>query len=88
MRNDPKPQPRWKQDRDRVVASWRRSRDARRRTAETLRSWVAQLLTLAISMLGAILVAYGVWTIYAPAGYITGGLLLWAVQWNYGGSDS
>lgn len=44
-------------------------------------------MTLAISMLGAILVAYGVWAIYAPAGYITGGILLWAVQWNYGGSD-
>lgn len=35
-------------------------------------------------MLGAILVAYGTWTVYAPAGWIVGGLLLWAVQWNYG----
>lgn len=27
--------------------------------------------------------------IYAPAGFIVGGLLVWAIQWNYGdeGSD-
>lgn len=41
-------------------------------------------LTLAISLLGAMLVSYGVWQVYAPAGFVTGGILLWAVQWNYG----
>lgn len=87
MRNDPKPQPEWRQHRARMVAWWRRSRDSRQRAVTATRNGAARLLTLAISMLGAILVAYGVWAIYAPAGYITGGILLWAVQWNYGGSD-
>lgn len=35
-------------------------------------------------MLGAILVSFGVWSAYHPAGYIVAGLLLWAIQWNYG----
>lgn len=30
------------------------------------------------------LVAYGVWSVYQPAGYVTAGLLAWALQWNYG----
>lgn len=41
-------------------------------------------MTLAISVLGATLVGYGVWMIYAPAGFIVGGIMLWVLQWNYG----
>lgn len=35
------------------------------------------------------LVSFAVWQMYAPAGYGVGGLLVWALQWNYGkeGSD-
>lgn len=33
------------------------------------------------------LVAYGLWDVYAPAGYVTGGILLWAIQWNYGDKE-
>jgi hypothetical protein len=35
-------------------------------------------------MLGVMLVSFGVYSIYAPAGYVVGGVLLWALQWNYG----
>ncbi len=35
-------------------------------------------------MLGATLISYGVHSVHAPAGYVVAGLLLWAIQWNYG----
>ena len=83
------PLPRWKQYRARLVAWWRRSRDARQRTLKSLGNAGRKGLTLAISLVGATLVSYGAWMIYAPAGYLIAGLLLWAIQWNYGdeGSD-
>lgn len=83
------PLPVWKQRRSALVAWWRRSRDRRRVLAGNLKKAGRRGLTLAISVLGATLVSYGVWSIYAPVGYITAGLLLWAIQWNYGdeGSD-
>lgn len=83
------PQPRWRQTRDRMVAWWRRSRDSRRNACKNLKNAGRKGLTLAISVVGAILVSFGVWSVHHPAGYITAGLLLWAIQWNYGdeGSD-
>lgn len=90
-RRDPllDPLPKWKQRRAALVAWWRRSRDRRRALAGNLKKAGRRGLTLAISVLGATLVSYGVWSIYAPVGYIAAGLLLWAIQWNYGdeGSD-
>ena len=85
--DDLTPQPGWKQRRDRLAAWWNRSRDSRARKRDSLKKAGRKGLTLAISMVGAILVSYGAWTIYAPAGYIVGGLLTWAVQWNYGEGD-
>lgn len=82
------PQPKWKQHRARVVAWWRRSRDQRQRSLKNLKNAARRALTLAISVVGATLVGYGVWMIYAPAGFIVGGFVLWILQWNYGSEGS
>ena len=81
---DLRPQPRWKQHRAALVAWWQRSRDRRQRAYTNLKTTGRRALTLAISLVGATLVSYGAWMIYAPAGMVIGGLLLWAIQWNYG----
>jgi hypothetical protein len=78
------PLPRWKQKRAALVAWWRRSRDQRRRTLGNLRKAGRKGLTLAISVVGATLISYGVWSVHHPAGYAVAGALLWAIQWNYG----
>ena len=54
----------------------------------TLRKAGRRGLTLAISVVGAILVSYGAWQVYGPAGYLLGGALLWVIQWNYGNEGS
>lgn len=79
-----KPLPWWKQRRNASLAAWQRSADRRRRRVAALRKAGRKAVTLAISGSGAILVSYGAWMIYAPAGYLAGGLILWAIQWNYG----
>jgi hypothetical protein len=78
------PLPVWKQKRAALVAWWRRSRDRRRTAYRTLAKTGASALTLAISLVGATLVSYGVWSLHHSAGYVVAGLLLWALQWNYG----
>lgn len=78
------PLPKWKQRRAALVAWWHRSRDQRRIAYRNLKKAGRKGLTLAISMVGATLVSYGVWTVYPPAGYIAAGTLLWIIQWNYG----
>lgn len=87
--SDLTPLPAWKQRQKALVAAWRRSRDSRVRRYATLRNAGRRGLTLAISVVGAMLVSFAVWQMYAPAGYAVGGLLVWALQWNYGkeGSD-
>lgn len=86
MKRDPDltPLPRWKQYRARMIVSWYRSRDRRREAVRTLKKAGRKGLTLAISMLGVMLISYGVWSVHHPAGYVTAGLLLWAIQWNHG----
>lgn len=44
---------------------------------------VGTLASLAVSVLGATLIAYGVWSVYAPAGYLTAGVLVFALQWSH-----
>ena len=90
MRTDPDltPLPVWKQRQRALVAWWRRSRDRRRTAYQGLRKAGARALTLAISMVGATLISYGVWSVYAPAGYVVAGVLVWAIQWNYGEEES
>ena len=86
MKRDPllDPLPAWKQRRAALVAWWNRSRDQRRTAYRNLRNTGARALTLAISLVGATLVSYGVWSVHRPAGWIVAGLLVWAIQWNYG----
>lgn len=68
----------------RRVQWWRKTRDARQQALKTFNAWAVKALTIAISMVGATLISFGVWNVYHPAGYIVAGLLLWGVQWNYG----
>lgn len=84
MREEFKPLPRWKQKRAALVAWWRRSRDQRRTALHTLENAGRRALTLAISVVGAMLVSYGVWSVHNPSGYVVAGVLLWAIQWNHG----
>lgn len=67
----------------RRVQWWRRTRDQRKTALTTLKLLAATLLTLAVSVLGAILISYGVYQVYAPAGYVTGGLACWLLQWSH-----
>lgn len=83
-RDEFKPLPRWKQRQRALVASWRRSRDRRQSAYRNLKNAARRGLTLAISVVGATLVSYAAWSVYDPAGYAIGGLLIWAIQWNYG----
>lgn len=77
MRSDLKPLPRWRQ-------WWNRTADRRHRGRKILASAGRRALTLAISVLGVMLISYGVWSIHHPSGFIVAGLLVWAVQWNHG----
>lgn len=76
MRSDLKPLPKH-------VQWWRRTRDRRRAACTSFKSLVAKALTLAISVLGATLISIGVWQIYAPAGYVTGGFMCWLLLWSH-----
>lgn len=71
---------RWNAHRDR----WKKTRNRRKQRLAAFASLARRGLTLAISGTGATLVAIGVYQVFAPAGWIAGGLLLWAVQWNHG----
>lgn len=78
------PMPKWRQRQARLVAWWRRSRNARSNAYRNLKKAGRKGLTLAISVVGATLVSFGVWSVHHPAGYVVAGLLLWGIQWNYG----
>lgn len=84
------PLPAYRRHLARAKGWWLRTGNQRSETLRTLRKAGRRGLTLAISLLGLTLVSFGVYSIHAPAGYVTGGILLWALQWNYGsreGSD-
>ncbi|MGL5237038.1 MAG: hypothetical protein ACRC8O_03230 [Plesiomonas shigelloides] len=42
---------------------------------------ILKILTPLVGVLGALLLSFGVWIIYPPAGYIAGGLLCLAWSW-------
>lgn len=67
----------------RRVQWWRRTKNQRHAALKTLKSTAAALLTLAVSVLGAILVSYGVYQVYIPAGYMTGGMMCWLLLWSH-----
>lgn len=81
------PLPRWKQRQRALLAGWRRSKDRRLRAARSAGKAGRRGLTLAISLVGLIMVSHGVYSVYPPAGYVTGGILLWVLQWNYGSKE-
>ncbi len=83
MNDDMIPQPRWKQRRDRMVAWWRKSRIRRQAALTSLRNAGAQALSLAISTAGGMLISYGVYTLYAPAGRVVAGLMCWLLLWSF-----
>ena len=66
-----------------AVRWWREGRIARARAWKSFKAVVAKVLTLAISVLGATLISFGVWQMYAPAGYIVGGALIWVLLWSH-----
>lgn len=78
------PLPVWRQKLARYRDQWRRSKDRRHRAWVTLQSAVTLALTLAFTLGGATLISFGVYRMYAPAGYITGGIMCWLLQWAAG----
>lgn len=83
MGADLTPLPAWKQRLLRLAARWKGSKPRRQQNAKTLGRIASKGLILAITVLGAILIAAGVQKIYDPAGYITGGLLCWLLLWSH-----
>jgi hypothetical protein len=83
-RTDPDltPLPVWRQHLARYRDTWRRSKDRRKAALAALQSAVTLGLSLAFSGAGATLISYGVWEMHRPAGYITGGLMCWLLQWS------
>ena len=81
------PQSKWKARRARFLSWWSRTQFKRAKATSAFVSTARLLLTLAISVVGGTLVAYGVWSIFEPAGFVVGGLLLWGIQWNYGNEE-
>lgn len=81
--DDLRPLPVWKQRLARFRAWWKRSKDRRRKGYRTLAIAAQRLLILAISVAGATLISYGAYLIYAPGGYIVGGLLAWVLLWSH-----
>lgn len=67
----------------RRVQWWRRTRNQRQAALKTLRTAAAALLILAVSVVGATLISYGVYQVYAPAGYVVGGLMCWLLLWSH-----
>lgn len=67
----------------RRVQWWRRTKNQRRAALTTLKSIAAALLVLAVSAAGAMLISYGVYSVYAPAGYVVGGLMCWLLLWSH-----
>lgn len=82
MSDDLKPLPSWKRRARELGAWWRGNRFRRQEKRRTLKTAALKLLTLAISVLGATLISYGVWQVFAPAGYVTGGFMCWLLLWS------
>ena len=83
MTNDLKPLSTYQQYLRHWKAVWHRTRYRRQTAYKTFKTGVAKLLTLAVSVLGATLIAYGVYQVYAPAGYVTGGIMCWLLLWSH-----
>lgn len=67
----------------RRVQWWRKTRDRRHEAYKSFKTTAVKALTLAVSMVGGTLISFGVYSVYAPAGYVTAGLLVWYLQWSH-----
>jgi hypothetical protein len=67
----------------RRVQWWRETAKQRQRALKTFGTMAAKASVLAFSALGATLISFGVYQVYAPAGYVVGGILVWALQWSH-----
>lgn len=67
----------------RRVQWWRRTKNQRQAALTTLKTTTAALLTLAVSVLGAMLISYGVYSVYPPAGFVVGGVMCWLLLWSH-----
>lgn len=76
MRNDLTPLPA-------RVQWWRRTASRRREALVAFKAMVVTLVGLTVSVVGATLVAYGVWSMHAPSGFIVGGVLVYLLQWSH-----
>lgn len=76
MRDDLTPLPR-------RVQWWHRTKNRRQTALTTFKSTASALLVLAISALGAILISFGVYQVYNPAGYVVGGMMCWVLLWSH-----
>jgi hypothetical protein len=65
------------------VQWWRKTKNQRHAALKTLRSAAAALLILAVSVAGAMLISYGVYQVYPPAGFVTGGAMCWLLLWSH-----
>ncbi len=80
--DDLTPLPYWKQRVNAGRGAWRRGKAARAKAYTSLKVVGQKLLTLAISVVGAILISMGAHQIYAPSGFIVGGILCWVLLWS------
>lgn len=74
--------PKWKQKFMMLRHQWRVNRNRRQNAYDSLGKTGAKALSLVLSLGGAILIAYGVYQVFHPAGYVTGGILCWVLQWS------
>lgn len=70
------PLPAWKR-------RWNEGAVRRARALLAFKAMVGTAVSLAISVLGATLIAYGVWSVYNPAGYLVAGVLVFVLQWSH-----
>lgn len=76
MKSDLKPLPK-------RVQWWRKTRNRRQQAYVTMGSAARKLSTLAITVLGAMLISYGAWLVVPAAGFVTGGILCWVLVWSH-----
>lgn len=65
-----------------------RTADVRAMLAKKSYALFRWALTFSLSLVGVLLIAYGVYRIYEPAGFIAAGLGAWAIEWRLDDDES
>lgn len=65
------------------VQWWRSTAGRRQKALLAFKVMVGTLVSLAVSMLGATLISFGVYSVYRPAGLIVAGVLVFVLQWSH-----